>query len=575
MGFIKNIRKVFTYIDIYGERINLKIKKNSSSDTFIGGVLTFLTFTLLTVAAWTTGRDILYKTKPSINLEDKLLIQRSNLTLDKHSFPFSIALQDDSNNVYYYPQYFKFEVLSNSVSNVDGTSSLTSLELESCRSSHFPKFSEDLFNSTGMSRYWCVKDQNLTVGGYWDELSIKYAIIRIKLCKNETSNNTCAPIEEIINFMNIRALSWCIYIQNSIINTKNYNEPVSFFILNLYKNIRISSTKLYNVFIREQQIETDKGIIFEDFEIKSSMAYDFADNDDNDPTDIGTLLDINLFSTNHMPIFHRNYLKVQTLLANLGGLAKALMIFSYIFSFYFSRFKRNKLILNKIFDFALNETERKQVTLGNTIIDNQISISKSWTNIKNQEYNVTSNNKLASISNFKNSLAKPHVKKKTINAFDEKVTINKVMDDLNKRKDVFKLNMNFIEIIKFIFCKKCLKGNLKSKFILYSKSHNDLDELLDISIIIKKLDEFEKLKLILLNHEQIAMFQFLAKQLCTLNAHEKQKSELILYKELIKDEEKLLNLILNYKNQLIGKPSTIDKKLFGLLNEEVKILGKF
>jgi hypothetical protein len=66
-----------------------------------------------------------------------------------------------------------------------------------------------------------------------------------------------------------------------------------------------------------------------------------------------TLMDINFYVANHKPIFHRKYIKSQTIIANIGGLA--FLLCSYIISFIFFAIKLDTTILNKIFNFDLNE----------------------------------------------------------------------------------------------------------------------------------------------------------------------------------------------------------------------------
>ena len=58
-----------------------------------------------------------------------------------------------------------------------------------------------------------------------------------------------------------------------------------------------------------------------------------------------------LYVSNQNVLNHRKYLKVSTLLANLGGIAKVLMIVSYIICYYFSKTQREVKIMNKIFSF--------------------------------------------------------------------------------------------------------------------------------------------------------------------------------------------------------------------------------
>lgn len=591
MSVINHVRQIFKKVDIYGEAVSLNIKGKTSSNTIFGGILTIITFSLLTAAAWATGNDLVYKDHPNTNLEEKLLLSRSKLNLNKTTFPFAIALQDYSGYSYSLPRYFEFEIIKSFVNNTDGTIINDYYEFEACKASNFPRMNESIFNSSGIDRYWCMKDQNITIYGYWDESSLAYAILRIRLCKNSTSNkNHCASIEEITKFVNTQPLSWGIYLQNSLVNTPNYNEPFNHFILCLYKNIRLSVSKVYDVFIKIQEVQTDRGIIFQQIESQITYSFDYSGSDENDLTEDKILMDINLYPANHQQIYKRAYIKVQSLLANLGGLAKALMIASYIISFYFSKIKRNRQILNKVFDFILKEPEfvEKKVIKINVkkeeVFDSPPYKSKNnpfhfhTLNLPSTQNLIQSNQiftnkispELMKKLNFKDSNMIPNE-----NENDKKTLVIKIIDELKQRNTAYKLKFNFCEIIKIVFCKKCLRDNLKTKVFLYKKSHKSLNEFLDISEIIHKLEEVDKLKLILLNHEQVAMFQFLSKNLCTLHSVEAMKSELNEYKELIKDKEKLLSLILDYKNKLNDDPTEIDAKLFNLLNEEIKNFGKF
>lgn len=58
---------------------------------------------------------------------------------------------------------------------------------------------------------------------------MQYSAINVKICNNSTEKNyTCAPEEEIVEFINRGPLTLNIYFQNSIINVQNYTTPLEF-----------------------------------------------------------------------------------------------------------------------------------------------------------------------------------------------------------------------------------------------------------------------------------------------------------------------------------------------------------
>lgn len=86
-----------------------------------------------------------------------------------------------------------------------------------------------------------------------------------------------------------------------------------------------------------------------------------------------------------------------------------------------------------------------------------------------------------------------------------------MLENLDKKKSYYKLKFGYFEIIKYLICRKWMNKKLKSKYYLYKKSKANLYVCLDMTEIIHKLDEFEKLKLVLLNHEKLQCFNLVRK----------------------------------------------------------------
>ncbi len=151
---------------------------------------------------------------------------------------------------------------------------------------------------------------------------------------------------------NSKAIGWNLYFQSSSVNPKNYSHPIQNFISLQYKTIRMSTTKIMSLFIRSEEIETDTGSIFEDLTKLVSYSFDSTELDDYDiPGD--SLMEFNIFSSNRKPIYNRKYIKLQNILANIGGLARGLMLAMNLITFYFSNVNLNVALMNNIFDFPI------------------------------------------------------------------------------------------------------------------------------------------------------------------------------------------------------------------------------
>jgi hypothetical protein len=622
---IKSFRKTIKTADIFGESILLNIKKEYKTKSFFGGILTIITIGLLIGALWSVGNDFFYKLQPTTDLEDYLYTVRPTYNLNKKTFPIAFCFQTYDQMTYNIPEYFKFELIGLKTFTSNTTTIQSNYEYENCTYDHFPLLSKESIAKAGLPNYLCPKDQNLAISGYWDNDYIEYITLRLRMCNNETDGGTCAPQEEINAWIQRAPIAFNIYYQNSIINQRNYTDPVQYFISVQYKNIRLSSSKVLNMYVRSQEIQTDTGVLLPDPDTQTSYAYDTSDVDDSD-ADKASLMDINIMVANHKLIYHREYIKIQTILANIGGIKSALFIGMYLVSVYFSQLRLNQTIFNKIFDFHLEgsgsaKTENTQQRRTSVFMkrlsanfeqfykqniqrkrtdsldsikemkgesdDSRAESDKESKNenlcdpnsvrikFREDENNTKpptlSTNEL--MSQYNDKYAKVQRTKKNI-SIQKKKSYDKIMDTVNfKTKSNRKLKLTFFEMMLKPIFSKCVNPSTRVKYTLFDKASDELMNYLDISNIVHKLEEFEKFKLTLLNTEQLAMFQFISKDVCSLEDRAKLDSEITKLKRLSQNKEELVHLVLDYKFKLesVGEHlSVIDKKLFAMLDDDIK-----
>ena len=82
-------------------------------------------------------------------------------------------------------------------------------------------------------------------------------------------------------------------------------------------------------------------------------------------------------------------------------------------------------------------------------------------------------------------------------------------------------------------CQQRKKKNFKSK--LFAKAQDLILDHLDISKIVHKLEEAEKLKFVMLSPKQLAMFEFIPKQALSFNSSNQKESEITKLKNLYDD----------------------------------------
>ena len=63
-------------------------------------------------------------------------------------------------------------------------------EYELCQSSHFTLLSNDTFYDTSLN---LLKNQNASIGGFYDAQYTKYLALNIKICRNSSNSNIIGP----------------------------------------------------------------------------------------------------------------------------------------------------------------------------------------------------------------------------------------------------------------------------------------------------------------------------------------------------------------------------------------------
>jgi hypothetical protein len=235
----------------------------------------------------------------------------------------------------------------------------------------------------------------------------------------------------------------------------------------------------------------------------------------------------------------------------------------------------------------INENEKNDDTttelkLNNFISPNLEKVINQKPILKNNRYEYIKDNNI----NFNK------ISKKSTNNDDKKLGENKnfnrakqTLFNLNFQKKRKEISFSFCEIISAYFCWCiCLKIFSKSEYIkklklkksLYNKSQYAISNFFDITYIINKLEEFEKLKLVILDSKQIALFNFISKELISLDESKIKNHYLSSMRGFTKNKENMTNLIIELRQRIrnssnVNVVGNIDKKLLNLLNDEFRV----
>lgn len=241
------------------------------------------------------------------------------------------------------------------------------INLHSCKTTDFDN--PTTFDELNLENNYCLdKNTTLDLFGYWDEKSMAFLKIELSICDNSTSEDRCKPIEEIKEVLRTKN-SYNIYFENTIVDLNDYKNPIRHTIQNDYKSVDLSFKKIIEISMKNVYVETDNGILFENKYLEKEVKYDEQKFDFYAKEHIEidkTLFRFEIFASKNVLKIERSYEKISDLLARLGGILKALMVFGFILTkIEFSLIVKRR-ILNLLFEFPekvlLPENENEKLS---------------------------------------------------------------------------------------------------------------------------------------------------------------------------------------------------------------------
>jgi hypothetical protein len=365
-GEEENKRKSF-FIDIFdinGQSISLHLFGKEKYKTFIGSVSGLLSLILMMGISIYFVMDLFQRKSLSIIFnEDNNQLPLNNLS----NVPIMVTLGDLSSNILD-PEglyWIDAKVMNYKRVIINGTAKffleLIPIELEKCNiTKHFLDQSE-MFKNLAISKYQCIPPgkYNITLFGRFGDTVNGWSYLAFFLNKcNAKMGQKCLNDSYIESTLANTALS--IAYSSYSINHYNVTTPnqakidTTMFLM--------SSTLLKNYYYNLRQViyETDYGILFEDRQKESFYTY-FSQSVDVSlkavgvPTAGPNIGYVIIKNADPISFYNRNYIKIQAVMANIGGIIKAVMIFCKIVSDFLTRKMIYLDIANRIFHFNFNE----------------------------------------------------------------------------------------------------------------------------------------------------------------------------------------------------------------------------
>lgn len=408
-GISFNIKNIIKNIDVFGKEYSFQESNSSLYSTYTGGVFTITLYISVVVLGIIFGKELVNRRIPiTISSNEIVTSKESIIRIDE--FPIFITILDRYGKVV--EDIDRVVNLKASHFLIDDKSNITSkvFSLENCEKTEFSKnlpfvYSEYLkrsinsytFKNKTTSSFCLNTKSNLVFYNKYSAVDSSFVNIDISICdplKQECVSN----YKEISNnlFVFVRFL-------NTYIDHKNFSDPITYFDDIVTTQVGGLLSKRNYLRFSQNIINDDNGWLLEAF---SNKTYISLSNIKHDITmSVNNIIhQITFESPNLVVKTSRSYMKIQELIAKIGGLYSgfsiiiSIIIKNYInFSYILSIFEKISMSYIAIRDNKENKS--------NILDRNKNKNDNDWNKSSNilQFRNSNSNNNSCNSQIHKNS----------------------------------------------------------------------------------------------------------------------------------------------------------------------------
>jgi hypothetical protein len=525
-------------IDLFGRNFVLSFEGQSEFTTVYGGIISLFTLIFVFYTIYTFGKEIVTKENPSLLNRRLNSKHRQNLTLN-----FGTGFQIESYQGIPIPDYSKYLTFSASLTNmtwINGNDFLydnMKVKLSPCSKKKFHPETEEMYDFDLLDNGYCI-NETVKIGGFQDNPYNIFLTINLGRCKNETNSTTsksvnsnvkCASNEEIDQFLSRNDTQMTFYYEEISFSPINYDNPVYYYITEDFFKINPYFTQINQYYLQEYIVSTDSGILVPNTidisyqHIDKSRNYFYHSN--NSYSD--SFIKIQFFTSEYVTLNLRSYAKLPQIVAQLGGLLKVIFsVFEVGLIFIYKR-KMNEKVITSLYNINENDLEdsvdsskspkgkdsKKKISLKNQTKEvNKSIIELKHDESTNKSKDIILNNNEDQSSKMNECLDSSLVKEEKDHAsmLERKLVKYAKSQEKKSEEEDATFEISFLEHLIALVCPNISGELLKKKIDIYTFLTDYSVEYTDVISFVNTKSDLEKLKYVLMNPKQIALYNLIS-----------------------------------------------------------------
>lgn len=467
-------------LDIFGLTYNFNLEGNELIKSNLGLIFSCCYMIIVIALFFGFGVDLYQRKMPMVSFNNKLSAYEE-AKLSNSNFTLAFRLEDtnglwlrNDSIAYLELLYYKFvlnaqgewEEVLNGLRPYKKCAEINSINEISRR-----------FNLS-LESWFCLDFDELdTLGGFWDGTFLYGLKINARQCSN-AKNLTCLEDAKLKSEFQTEMSSgnfFYSFMHMEVLPVlDDYEDPIKVHLKNKYEILSLKATKRLIHTFKTVSTVTDKGWIFPEYQTTTllstdSILQDFAFKDEFSQDLIFTHT---IYFGNKLELYNRSYVKVQQVIAAIGGFAKVCHFVLNFLYLYFAKYLKDIYLMGK-FEVEIEEWKGNNCVVKSSQFVDDIYFKSTNLN-NNNNFNLEKNEII-----YKNDIDKNYnknYKQKKFSANSKFTSSNKLNSAINENNS---LNRNIFTKSKQN--KNKLKNNINNIKTNININNNDKNNIIQLA----------------------------------------------------------------------------------------------
>ncbi|CAD8067571.1 unnamed protein product [Paramecium sonneborni] len=550
---MKNIKQSIRKYDNFGVSLNFNIRNKKQYQSVCGGLMSII-MTIVLIYFFVTGIiSLILRDKFQVDVQQLQNMNPDYQEMNITNFIFAIKLDNPFSIIYPNDNKTAFQIVMNQVQISDqgnGTRNKTTLykiNFEQCTEDHFKNINYESFEEikADLSSYQCLPQNfSFKLQGTFNSKQFLYPSLKISVCYTDD----CYTKEQIYSLAQNKSImvSLSTLIQSSIYMRNNRDEHLLRYInSDFFLQTTLKEESKADIFFKNNNIIVENSILslFKEEEQKDFWQFSLENYRElkeyhDSPS---TIFSVNFRISQAYEQTKKTVYTLDSFLSYFGGMLK---IISTLFGFFALKYNEIGLKLslaNYLYQFNIpkkkegkfefsydkllsliqksinrvNDLQQKLKHHTKTVIKTSL-VMRAWNSQKFQNQQSASNLQ----TQQREQLDSPQIDQLQYQKYIEQLQdykgnfLQRLITTLNSTRHDLKLGMNFI-VYEFLWCTCCEKVEITKTML--DQTQRVINRDLDIVHLLQKIQEIDKLKSIILEKDQLKVFNYTPKPIININ----------------------------------------------------------